>query len=149
MMAFSFSEKQDTHMDKIGSWLGVLRMSVVGTLCFFLMGCAAEVIRHPETLQSMEATLGAERRLVKQDTVVTFDSGYERVIRKDTTWRLVGSVSQGKVYASADSVFSVEGAHVHEAYLVVTGGNLVGFYLPVERSFAPLNSARVVNLWEE
>ena len=135
-------------MDKIDSWLGVLRICVAATLCFFLMGCAAEVMRHPATLQSIES-LGADRRQVRQDRLVTFNSGYERVIRKDTTWKLVGSISQGKVYASADGVFSVEGAHVHEAYLVVARGELVGFYLPVERSFAPLNSARVVNLWEE
>ena len=33
--------------------------------------------------------------------------------------------------------FTVEGAHVHEAYLVIAGEKLVGFYLPVESSFAP------------
>jgi len=31
----------------------------------------------------------------------------------------------------------VEGAHVHEAYLVVAGDRLVGFYLPVEKAYSP------------
>lgn len=136
-------------MDKIDSWLCVLRISVAATLCFFLMGCAAEVLRHSATLKPLESTLDTERRTVRQDTLVTFNSGYERVLRQDTTWKRVGSIAQGKVYASVGGIFSVEGAHVHEANLVVTNGNLVGFYLPVERSFAPLNSVRVVNLWDE
>ena len=136
-------------MDKIDSWRGVLRICIAAPLCAFLMGCAAEVIRHPATLKSLEAASGAERRLVKQDTPVKFTSGFERVIRKDTMWKLVGSIPQGMVYAPADGVFSVEGAHVHEAYLVVIRGVLVGFYLPVERSFAPLKTVGNVYLWEE
>ena len=29
---------------------------------------------------------------------------------------------------------TVEGSHIHEAYIVVTERSLVGFYLPVERT---------------
>jgi hypothetical protein len=36
-----------------------------------------------------------------------------------------------------NQVFMVEGAHVHEAYLVLDGDQVVGYYLPVERAFAP------------
>jgi hypothetical protein len=117
--------------------------------CFILYGCAAEVARDTVAFTSLASTSCTERRLVKRNEVVTFNSGYERAIAKDSQWKLVGSVPQGRVYASAASTFSVEGAHVHEAYLVVNKGNLVGFYLPVEKSFTPLNSVRLVNLWEE
>jgi hypothetical protein len=49
----------------------------------------------------------------------------------------VGRTSEGDVYKPVGRVFTVEGAHIHEAYLVLVGNRLVGFYLPVERAFAP------------
>lgn len=136
-------------MNSRGSWIAVVPSCIAVMVCFVIFGCAAEVTRHTVAFSSLASASGAELRLVKRNELVTFNSGYERAILKDSPWKLVGSVPQGKVYASSGSVFSVEGAHVHEAFLVVTKGNLVGFYLPVEKSFTPLNSIRVVNLWEE
>jgi len=127
----------------------IITVSFQSLLCISLIGCAAEVKRQPETLRSAIEETNAERRAITADVRFTLDSGYERVLRKDTIWRLVGTLAQGNVYASSDSVFSIEGAHVHEAYLVVNSGKLVGFYLPVERSFAPLNSTSNINLWEK
>lgn len=118
-------------------------------LCILLAGCAAEVVRLPASLKPLESGPGNAPLRVGRDTPVIFDTGYERVIRKDSSWKAVGRIAQGKVYACANDTFSVEGAHVHEAYLVVAGGSLVGFYLPVEKSFSPLQSNHVVNLWEE
>jgi hypothetical protein len=37
-------------------------------------------------------------------------------------------------------VFTLEGANIHEAWLVIRGAALVGFYLPAERAFSPLTS---------
>jgi hypothetical protein len=38
-----------------------------------------------------------------------------------------------------NDVFTIEGAHIHEAYLVVDAGDqLVGFYLPAEQAFSPM-----------
>lgn len=136
-------------MNSRKSWNAAVPSCVAAMVCIFMSGCAAEVTRHKVAFNSSESRSNVEQRLVKRNEIVTFNSGYERAILKDSPWKLVGSVPQGRVYASAESVFSVEGAHVHEAYLVVTKGNLVGFYLPVEKSFTPLNSIRVVNLWEE
>jgi hypothetical protein len=36
-------------------------------------------------------------------------------------------------------VFTVEGAQVHEAGLVISGAKLVGFYMLVEKAFVPLD----------
>ncbi|WP_234480884.1 hypothetical protein [Paraburkholderia nemoris] len=36
-------------------------------------------------------------------------------------------------------MFTIEGRQVHEAYLVVAKGSLVGFYLPGEAHFSPLD----------
>lgn len=118
-------------------------------LCILLTGCAAEVVKQPASLKPLATGSGNALQRVGRDTPVIFDTGYERIIRKDSSWKPVGRIAQGKVYACANDTFSVEGAHVHEAYLVVTSGALVGFYLPVEKSFSPLQSNHVVNLWEE
>lgn len=118
-------------------------------LCFFVVGCATDVKRHPETLKPLGVTAKAEERLIKSEVRFTLDSGFERMIRKNTSWTLIGTIEQGNVFASTDSVFSVEGAHVHEAFLVVNTGMLVGFYLPVERAFSPLNLTNNINLWEK
>jgi hypothetical protein len=40
-----------------------------------------------------------------------------------------------------DTVFTIEGANTHEANLVVRDNRIVGFYLPAERAFAPLEPA--------
>ena len=53
-------------------------------------------------------------------------------------WRYIGRIPNGSVYQAAQGVFTVEGANIHEAYLVVQGRRLVGFYLPVEQAFSPL-----------
>jgi hypothetical protein len=118
-------------------------------LCFFIAGCATEVKRHPQTLLPLGVTPHPEKRLITSEVSFKLDSGFDRTLRKDTSWTLVGAIEQGNVFASTDSVFSVEGAHVHEAYLVVNTGMLVGFYLPVERAFSPLNLTSNVNLWEK
>jgi hypothetical protein len=135
--------------DSSGALRRVLRLANTIALCILLMACAAEVTRHPTAITPMDSVVSGDQRRIAKNVLVTFDTGYERALRKDTMWKPVGNVPQGTVYASVDSVFSVEGAHVHEAYLVVSRGNLVGFYLPVERSFVSLDPARVVNLWGE
>jgi hypothetical protein len=38
------------------------------------------------------------------------------------------------VYATRDRVLTVEASNVHEAYIVVSNGKLVGFFLPVEKT---------------
>jgi len=67
------------------------------------------------------------------------DTGYSRVLPAGSRWQAVGSVPQGAVYRPIDAVFSIEGRHVHEAYLVVQGSVLQGFYLPAEYRFSPLS----------
>jgi hypothetical protein len=47
---------------------------------------------------------------------------------------------QGDVFRTADQVLTVEASHIHEAYIVVWGSMLRGFYLPVEGTFSPLSS---------
>lgn len=74
-----------------------------------------------------------------RETPFALATGYKRNLRPDSRWRLVGTVPQGQVFRPVDSVLTIEGRQVHEAYLVVSGGQLVGFYLPGEANYAALS----------
>jgi hypothetical protein len=66
-------------------------------------------------------------------------TGYSRTLLAGSRWVAVGRLPQGTVYRRLDGVFSIEGRHVHEAYLVVKESALHGFYLPGEANFSPLS----------
>ena len=101
-----------------------------------LAGCASEVVRTPATLGS--AAAGERPRIeLTEATTLQLSSGYNRVLPAGSLWELRGTLPQGNVYKRVDGIFTVEGAHVHEAFLVVSGNKLVGYYLPVEHAFSP------------
>jgi hypothetical protein len=104
-----------------------------------LAGCAPEVVREPIVPPAAVAAGGLPDTIVlARQTVVHIGTGYDRLLEARTRWRLVGAIPQGVVYRAAQGVFTVEGANIHEAYLVLRGEELVGFYLPVEQAFSPL-----------
>jgi hypothetical protein len=76
---------------------------------------------------------------VAQATEILFDTGYVRTLKAGSQWQRAGTIAEGDVYRPYNDVFMVEGAHIHEAWLVVAGGMLTGFYLPAERGFTPLS----------
>lgn len=103
-----------------------------------LSACAPEVVRQSADLVPSAAS---PRRLeTTRSTEVQLGTGYSRTIAAGTTLAEAGAIPQGRVLRPTNTIFSVEGAHVHEAYAVVQGGRLVGFYLPFERAFSPLPS---------
>lgn len=71
-------------------------------------------------------------------------TGYHRTLKQGSRWTRIGSVPQGDVYKPYRDVFTIEGAHMHEAYLVVDKGMLVGFYLPAERGYADLGQRKPI-----
>jgi len=85
-------------------------------------------------------------RVATKTTTNGAPCGYNRTIAKGTTWSMVGTVSEGEVYKSKDQVLTVECSNIHEAYLVVSQGSLVGFYLPVEKGFVKLPEPIALNI---
>ena len=69
---------------------------------------------------------------------IELDTGYARSVEAASQWLRIVALAQGDVFKPYRDVFTLEGAHVHEAYLIVDNGVLVGFYLRAERSFSPL-----------
>ena len=118
-------------------WLGIA----------LLAGCASEVKRVPVELVSAAPEAG--RRLATTAAVeILPDSGYRRTIAAATEFLVVGRVPQGLVLKPTQTVLTLEGAHIHEAYAVVRDGQFVGFYLPVERAYAAVAKPVPMNVQE-
>ncbi len=79
-------------------------------------------------------------RVLQRTVIVRLSTGYKRKLAEGSRWRPVGSLPQGEVLRPVDGIFTIEGRQVHEAYLVVSGADLMGFYLPGEAHFSPLDS---------
>ncbi|WP_431823310.1 hypothetical protein [Burkholderia sp. F1] len=102
-----------------------------------LAGCAPAIPVQEAHLDALAT--GAPVRIVTQDVTVRLSTGYTRRIAAGSQWRDVGSLPQGRVFRAVNTVFAIEGRQVHEAYLVLKGDALVGFYLPGEAHFSPLD----------
>jgi hypothetical protein len=112
------------------AWLLVL------TLCC-LSGCALPVKQLP-TQQPLVPNTGPSF-ILTQDAECKISTGYSRTLRKGTRWQLHGTLREGEVYRSPDQVLTAQGFNVHEAYLIVKDATLIGFYLPVEKTFTPVS----------
>ncbi len=100
-------------------------------------GCASPI--EQRSTRFLDAGDRQQRDIVVSQAVqVTPANGYPRVIKAGSRWRHQGSVPEGEVYKIENDVFMVEGANMHEAYSVINDDQLVGFYLPVKHTFAPL-----------
>lgn len=105
-----------------------------------LGGCASEVLRHPSELLAGNAQ-ESKRYLLSKSIELMLDSGYARTINAGALFVEIGTVKQGIVLKPVNTALTVEGAHMHEAYPVISGGRLVGFYLPVEKAFSPMSQS--------
>jgi hypothetical protein len=112
-------------------WRFLMALGALG-----LAACAPEIVRHPTQLTPLPEQSDSTIEILK-DVPISVGPGYRRVIRRGSVWTRIGRSTDGEVYKPVDRVFTVEGAHVHEAYLVLDGDRIVGFYLPVERAFSP------------
>lgn len=110
-------------------------------LAAMLAACAAPVRVTPAALAMLPSPVADI--VIGRDLPILLSTGYTRTLPAGTRWRAVGSVPQGTVYRPLDTVFVIEGRNFHEAYLVVRGDELHGFYLPGERNFSPLSPVRL------
>ncbi|MCU7929592.1 MAG: hypothetical protein KZQ90_02250 [Candidatus Thiodiazotropha sp. (ex Codakia rugifera)] len=104
-----------------------------------LTACASEVFREPAVLNISERS-HARNFVVVEMINIKLDSGYERKIDMGTSFTVYGTLPQGLALKPTKTVFTIEGAHMHEAFPVIGDDKIVGFYLPVERAFSPLSN---------
>lgn len=105
-----------------------------GMILILMPGCAfdiSHVTRVPTTFTSADGSGWT----LQQNQSISVGSGFPTKLRHGTRWQLAGRIPQGDVYRSSDQVVTVEASNIYEAMVVLQGDKLVGFYLPVERSF--------------
>jgi hypothetical protein len=121
--------------------LRVLRVSLAGILSILIVvGCASEVVSHPVSMV-LEKAPASRVVEVTQLTTLTLLTGYQRSLLTGSRWERVGSVPAGEVYKPVGTVFTIEGANRHEAFLVIRDAQVVGFFLPGENAFSALEPA--------
>ncbi|WP_428984089.1 hypothetical protein [Ralstonia psammae] len=118
----------------------ILHWAVACVAVACLGACAPMVSTAPASLSTDNAT-GPSRIQLKSSTEVRLETGYTRTLAAGSNWQRVGTLAQGAVYRPVGTIFTIEGRQVHEAYLVIAGQRLVGFYLPGEQAYAPLSTA--------
>jgi hypothetical protein len=112
-----------------------------------LSGCAHSVPTEPTRLNAAIEQPAKVIRL-EREALIVLPTGYKRQLQTDSKWRLVGSIAQGQVFRPVNSVLTIEGRQVHEAYLVISSGVLRGFYLPGESNYAPLQAPVPLSIGE-
>lgn len=117
------------------------RHAFAALLVAAVSGCAS-VAQSPAVLQA--APSAPPVMTLAQPLNLSLDTGFHRDVAAGSRWQLAGRISQGAVYQAVGNVFTVEGAHIHEAYLVVDDNAVVGFYLPAERGFSPLKQRSAI-----
>jgi hypothetical protein len=115
----------------------------------FLSACAFDIVEIKQTPTSLKSSEVLKPSLeLEEEAKVSLGTGYSRTLKAKTRWAYVGSISYGDVFKTKDQILTVEASNIHEAYIVISSGNLVGFYLPVENSFSPLSNPIELKLRE-
>jgi len=109
-------------------------------MALLFAACAPPVKQLPTQLTP---GTGKSFRLTRE-VEANISTGHSTTLRAGTRWELVGTISLGEVYRTRDQVVTLRGDGVHEGYIVVREGVLVGFYLPVERAFCPVERNRQI-----
>ena len=124
--------------------MAVQLRSIVLLIAGVLSGCALPV--RQMALSAPLAPASGRTFVLAEDAHCSISTGYGRTLRAGTRWDLFGTIDRGEVYRSQDEVLTVEGFNVHEAYLVIKNESLVGFYLPVEKTFTPVSKVTRLQL---
>lgn len=114
------------------------KLPFLAALLLCLSACAVQ--HTPSAFTPLASATQSTPRTLAQETALTLGTGYGRTLKAGSAWRQVGAVPQGEVYRPVGDVFTLEGSNIHEAYLVLRADTLVGFYLPAEQGFSPLQS---------
>ena len=104
-----------------------------------LAGCAFDithVTQRPVGLVSNSEAV--ENFTLDRDVKATLGTGFATRLKAGTHWQQVGSTEYGEVFATKDQIVTVEASNIYEADLVVSNQFITGFYLVVEKTFAPV-----------
>ena len=106
-----------------------------------IAGCAfdlANVKFIPVNLST--CTKNCSKFIISSEQLLTgLPCGYNKSLKKNSEWSMIGKIEAGDVYKPKNQCFTIECSNIFEAYLVMNGTKLNGFYLPVEDGFVSLD----------
>ncbi len=107
-----------------------------------LSGCAVsqQTVPAPMTVTEIDTDL---YRLDESIEIKARNAQPTRLVA-GTRWTRLGSIPQGNVFATSDQVVIVNGFDVHEAHIVTNDGQVVGFYLVVEKTFVEAKPVDII-----
>jgi hypothetical protein len=106
-------------------------------------GCAFDVVRVKQEPARFEPDTSIQDAWkLAEDVEISLDTGYKRKLKAGTRWECIGKIENGDVYKTKDQILTVEGSNIYEACIVVSEGQLIGFYLPANQTFSPLSSKK-------
>jgi hypothetical protein len=116
-----------------------MRHVLIAGACLLLAACAAPLNMQPAKFVPAATSATSAPTIIQltASAVVQPSGGRPRQLDGGSTWQAVGRIEQGDVYKRLDGIFIIQARDVHEARLVISGGKVVGFYLPVEGQFSP------------
>ena len=121
----------------------VCHLAYAISLVVLLNACAFDVVQikqFPSRIETIHPSKNSFR--LEEKVIIDLGTGYDRTLLRGTTWVYVGSIQQGDVFKTRDQILTIEASNIFEAYIVVSADNLVGFYLPVEKTYSPLEKSR-------
>lgn len=87
-----------------------------------------------------EKTMGPPITL-QASAIGSSSGGYARTLKRESRWQKIGTIRQGDILKPLDTTLTAEAVHVREAYIVVKHNRWIGFWLPVEKAYSPLDAA--------
>ena len=120
---------------------------IFGFCSIVFVGCAFDLVHVKQIpTQINSSQLGKTSWKLINEVEVSYGTVYTRQLKSGTKWDYVGKVEQGYVYKTNDQILTVEGSNIFEAYIVILEDNIVGFYLPVEKSYTPISSPQKLQI---
>ena len=112
---------------------------LLSTMLALLTGCAFDLTHVKQLPVTFTSISGSNQDFVLlQEVKATLGTGFPTRLKSGTRWQQIGSTEFGTVFATKDQLVTVEASNIHEARLVVSNQCVTGFYLPVEKKFAPV-----------
>ena len=109
------------------------------TACLLLTGCAFNLVSVKQVPTTCTAVTGTPENFVLcAEVKAKLGTSFPTHLKAGTRWHQVGETEYGAVFVTPDQIVAVEASHIYEAQLVVSNRVITGFYLPVEKTFAPV-----------
>lgn len=119
------------------SWLEVLVFGV--TLLVLTLATAWHGTPIEASLLQTDTATAARLHIVTQAVRTELVSGHDQTIAAGSTWRQAGTLSQGTVFRPIDPASTGAERGNREAWPVINGGQITGYYLPALHAYAALS----------